>query len=275
MLRKRSYALLLELKPHLDRLQKAVEKPSFIDDDPVQFMHAFADKRDREIAGFFAALFAWGRRDIVINKTDDLLRRMDYRPYDCVMNYSVRDRDLFSGFRHRTFKPADIDTYMRAMKQVYRTHPDFENYWETLHHNGDGSIARLLSDFKRSFTSLADPFPARAAKHISDPLGGSTAKRMAMYLRWCSRQNSPVDPGIWTFFPTSRLVVPFDVHVARQARRYGLLARKTNDWRAVEELQKSLLLLDSDDPSRYDYALFALGAMEYELPPRFLLNRVR
>ena len=86
---------LLELKPELDALVAKIEQPEFIDDDPIQFMYAFEDKKDREIAGFFAAIMAWGRRDIVINKVNDLLNRMDYKPYQFVKAFTEVEARMF------------------------------------------------------------------------------------------------------------------------------------------------------------------------------------
>lgn len=63
-LRKRTKRGLMEMKPYLDRMNDQVEEPGYISDDPVQFMHAFSEKKDIEIAGFLAATMAWGRRDI-------------------------------------------------------------------------------------------------------------------------------------------------------------------------------------------------------------------
>ena len=59
--------------------------------------------------------------------------------------------------------------------------------------------------------------------------------------------------------PISELMIPLDVHVARQARRLGLLGRQHNDWKAVSELTDTLRILDPADPAKYDYALFGLG----------------
>jgi len=95
-----------------------------------------------------------------------------------------------------------------------------------------------------------------------------------MYLRWCIRKNSPVDPGIWNFMDSSELLIPFDVHVARQARRYGLVTRRSSDWKTVQQLTDTLKIMNPDDPARYDYALFGIGALGYELPRRFLLNKI-
>ena len=43
--------------------------------------------------------------------------------------------------------------------------------------------------------------------------------------------------------------------------------------KAVQELTGRLKEMDSADPVRYDYALFALGALNETLPSRFILNR--
>ena len=72
--------------------------------------------------------------------------------------------------------------------------------------------------------------------------------------------------------PASRLMIPLDVHVARQARRLGLLSRTYNDWAAVQELTGALRLLDPDDPAKYDYALFGLGVVEDSIPEGFIIN---
>ncbi|MBS1945073.1 MAG: DUF2400 family protein, partial [Bacteroidetes bacterium] len=55
------------------------------------------------------------------------------------------------------------------------------------------------------------------------------------------------------------LHVPLDVHTGRVARQLGLLRRKQDDWKSVEELTAALRLLDPADPVKYDIALFGLG----------------
>ena len=49
------------------------------------------------------------------------------------------------------------------------------------------------------------------------------------------------------------------MHVARTARTLGLVTRKQNDRRTVEELTARLRELSPDDPVRYDFALFGVG----------------
>ncbi len=273
-LRKRSKKSLLELKPFLDAINREVEKEDYIPRDPVQFMHAFTEKKDIEIAGFLAATMAWGRRDIVIAKTDNLLKRMQYKPFEFVINYTQTDFKLLASFKHRTIKPIDLHGIILALQNIYQNFSDFEEFWSTCYHSAQKQNRHFLAVFHDEFFSRSSDLAARTRKHISTPEKGSTCKRLYMFLRWAIRKNSPVDPGIWTFMKPAELLVPFDVHVARQARKYGLITRRTNDLKTVIQLTESLRIMNPTDPAIYDYALFGIGALGYELPKKFILNKV-
>lgn len=81
-----------------------------------------------------------------------------------------------------------------------------------------------------------------------------------MYLRWMVRKdNRGVDFGIWNKISPSELYIPLDLHSGNTARNLGLLTRKANDWKAVEELTALLREFDAADPAKYDFALFGLG----------------
>lgn len=273
-LRQRSPQGLREIKPYLDQINDEVEKPEYIIDDPVQFVHAFNEKKDQEIAGFLAATMAWGRRDIVISKVEDLLKRMDFNPYQFVMSYEQGEFSRLKSFKHRTFKPIDIHGILLALKQIYTNHEDFESFWRLCYDQSRKKSRPLMALFHQNFFAGCDDLANRTRKHISNPEKGSTCKRLYMYLRWMIRKESPVDAGIWNFIDTSELLIPFDVHVARQARKYGLVARKSNDFKTVKQLTQTLKILNPSDPVRYDYALFGMGALGYTLPTKFILNKV-
>ena len=273
-LRKRSQESLRELKPYLDDINDSVETDDYIDDDPVRFMHMFTEKKDIEIAGFLSATMAWGRRDIVIAKVDELLRRMDYSPHSFVSSYSQSEFRRFDNFRHRTLKPIDVHGLLLALKQIYKEFSDFEAFWKMCYQAGNRENRPFLAVFHEEFFRRSHDLAGRTVKHVSNPEKGSPCKRLYMYLRWLIRTDSPVDTGLWSFMKPSELLIPFDVHVARQARRYGLLSRRTNDWKSVNDLTQTLAILNPDDPARYDYALFGIGALDYRLPKKFILNRV-
>jgi len=87
--------------------------------------------------------------------------------------------------------------------------------------------------------------------------------RLNMFLRWMVRKdNRSVDFGLWKTIPPSVLSCPLDVHSGNVARKLGLLTRKQNDSKAVAELDGALRSFDSEDPVKYDFALFGLGIFE-------------
>jgi len=147
----------------------------------------------------------------------------------------------------------------------YQTHSSLEtafippaNSYPSILHPAE----KRLTHFHRYFFSLED-VPNRTRKHIATPEKGSACKRLNMFLRWMVRQdNKGVDFGIWKKIPASELICPIDLHVARVARKLQLLQRTTTDWQAALELTEQLKSFDSNDPVKYDYALFGLGVVE-------------
>ncbi len=84
-----------------------------------------------------------------------------------------------------------------------------------------------------------------------------------MYLRWMVRNDKKgVDFGIWNKINASQLCLPLDVHTGNVSRKLGLLKRTQDDWQAVEEITSVLREFDKNDPVKYDFALFGLGAFE-------------
>ena len=84
-----------------------------------------------------------------------------------------------------------------------------------------------------------------------------------MFLRWMVRKdNAGVDFGIWKSLSPAQLSCPLDVHSGSVARKLGLLDRKQNDAKALVILDTNLRKLDANDPVKYDFALFGLGAFE-------------
>ena len=77
---------LLEKKELLDDALELYYNQAFIEHDPISIPHSYEHPRDIEIAGFFAAIFAWGNRKTIINKSRDLLERMDNAPFDFIQN---------------------------------------------------------------------------------------------------------------------------------------------------------------------------------------------
>jgi uncharacterized protein (TIGR02757 family) len=248
-----------------DFLNKKVETyntPAFIAADPVSVPHLFTQQQDIEIAGFFAAVFAWGNRTIIINKSRELMRLMDNAPYHFVQHHSERDLKSLLHFKHRTFNTTDLLYFIAFLHFHYAQQPSLQTAFSQWLQPGDATVENALKGFHRYFFSLPDA-PARTKKHIATPERGSHCKRLNMYLRWMVRQDGKgVDFGIWKNINPAQLVCPVDVHVARVARRLGLLTARPLNWKAALELTAHLKELDPADPAKYDFALFGLGVVE-------------
>jgi uncharacterized protein (TIGR02757 family) len=251
-----------ELKAFLDKKVMEFNNPSFIKEDPICIPHLFSQKQDIEIAGFFAAVFAWGIRKTIINKCKLLLQLMDNAPYDFCINHTDQDLKNLEGFCHRTFNDTDLLYFISFLKFHYSKHTSLESAFfnnstiqqtENLH-----TIETALNYFYQYFFSLEE-VPARTKKHIASPQKNSSCKRLNMFLRWMVRNdNKGVDFGIWKKISPSQLICPVDVHVARVARHFNLLKRKQAAIELTEELKK----FDKKDPVKYDFALFGLGVLE-------------
>lgn len=251
-----------QLKTFLDSKVAQYNSPAFIKDDPVCIPHLYNQKQDIEIAGLFAAIFAWGNRTIIIKKSKELLQRMDNAPFDFIKNHHLSDLKRLLEFKHRTFNDTDLLYFVHFLNYHYLNHKSLESAFTGGMTAQDKTTGNALNYFFNSFFSLND-FPARTKKHVATPNKNSTCKRLNMFLRWMVRSdNCGVDFGIWKNISPSQLVCPIDVHVARVAYRFNLLQRNKIDWQAALELTEALGTLDRKDPVKYDFALFGLGVVE-------------
>jgi uncharacterized protein (TIGR02757 family) len=246
-----------ELKEFLDEKVELYNNPNFIESDPIQIPHYYSLKEDIEIAGFLAATIAWGNRKMIINNAHKMMQLMGNSPYDFVMSHSDEQLAALSLFVHRTFNGQDFVTFVKGMQHIYQNH----NGLEAVFTKKNPTMQHTISDFKKLFFEI--PHENRTEKHISDPLHGSAAKRINMYLRWMVRKDTKgVDFGIWKNIAAAQLSCPLDVHSGNVARKLGLLHRSQNDAKAVLELNTQLRILDANDPVKYDFALFGLGVFE-------------
>lgn len=248
-----------ELKEFLDSKVTQYNTRDFLDTDPIKIPHTFSKKEDIEISAFLTATIAWGNRKSIINNAQRMMEMLDQEPYNFIMNHQESDLKALEPFVHRTFNGLDFITFINGLQHVYTNHYGLEAVFAKQAEATNLQLA--IHYFKRAFFEI-DHLP-RTQKHISDPLKNSAAKRINMFLRWMVRPgNTGVDFGIWKTLHTKQLSCPLDVHSGNVARKLGLLTRKQNDGKALLELDTNLRMLDSNDPVKYDFALFGLGVFE-------------
>lgn len=251
-----------QLIEFLNKKADEYNRREFIEHDPVSVPHQYTDRRDREIAGFFAAIFAWGNRKTIINKSTELMKLMDNAPYSFCTQHHESDRKHLLHFKHRTFNTTDLFYFLDFLQQHYRKHQTLEVAFEQGMNPKDANIENGLKGFYHYFFSLPH-VPPRTLKHIATPDRKSTCKRLNMYLRWMVRKdNGGVDFGMWEKIKPHQLIIPVDVHVARVAHALNLINRRQTDWQTAVALTEALKQLDPNDPVKYDFALFSLGINE-------------
>lgn len=253
----------MELKRFLDSKVAMFNRPSFIREDPICIPHSFTERRDQEISGFFAAIFAWGNRTVIIKKAKELMQRMDNAPYQFIMGHTDTDLKKLLDFKHRTFNDTDLLYFVAFFHAHYKRFDSLEDaFLMQLPIEEPFLMKTSLIHFYHYFFSLPD-LPYRTRKHIATPEKNATCKRLNMFLRWMVRKDhNGVDLGLWNRIQMADLICPIDLHVAKVARKLDLLDRKQMDWRAAEELTAKLKVLDQRDPAKYDFALFGLGVVE-------------
>ena len=254
-----------DIKQLLDDRVLLYNRLDFIDSDPIQIPRRFSQKEDIEIAGFLTATISWGQRKSIINNANRLMDIMDNAPYDFLMENSFSsngnaDMERLKRFVHRTFNGNDCLFFLKSLQNIYTLHGGLEEVF-TKGYRASGTAFGALQHFREIF--LSTPHENRVRKHISDVTANSSAKRLNMFLRWMVRNDEQeVDFGLWENIPASALMLPLDVHTGDVARAYGLLNRKQNDWKAVEEITAILRTFDPFDPIKYDFALFGIGVFE-------------
>ena len=232
----------IEIKSFLDYKADIYENENFIEEDPISIPHLFSKKEDIEISGFITATISWGQRKTIIKNARQIMEMMDLSPFDFIKNHSKMDLKPLSRFVHRTFNGTDLVFFVLSLKNIYINHGGLEKLF--IPNNINDNMSKVINQMKSIFFSISHKH--RTRKHISDPLKGSAAKRINMFLRWMVRSNRK----------------KVDVHTGRVARKLKILNRNQNDYKATLELDSYLKKINPKDPVKYDFALFGLGTFE-------------
>ena len=211
--------------------------PVWFQEDPIAFPRRFAEKlrrgeaclQDVEVAGIFAAHFAWGRRAMIVRDCTRLLDEMDWKPYDYVMKGSWRSD---SASIHRTVKWCEVAQICARLKDFYEGSPSLESL------SVDETRCRIFGQK-----------PDRKAPN----------KKINMMRRWFVRDDDKVDLGTWKDSSPADLLIPLDVHVHEEALAIGLTTRKQSDIVTVGEITDAFKEIFPGDPCKGDFALFGYG----------------
>lgn len=246
-----------DIRDLLDFEASRINNPSFIDKDPVQFPRRFSRLQDIEIAGLLSAIIAWGNRTMICRDAERMLKLMDNEPYFYVMDEGYENVPDEMNL-HRTFFGRHFKYFLRGMHRVYQDYGSLDAFSKSVEAGDDESPAwKLVEELQKVMSDVNGGETCSQCLPVN--LQQTALKRINMALRWLVRDDGIVDMGVWSSIPKSKLFIPLDVHVGNVSRELGLLSRKANDRKSVEQLTAVLRSLRPDDPALYDYALFGIG----------------
>jgi len=237
-----------EIKQELLNSANRCECAGFIEGDPIQFPHRYADRKDIEVSSFISAWMAYGSRKVFLGVLDGIHKMMDAAggPY-CFIISGAWTEPGGDGCLYRFYKWTDFKMLCSRLAGVYSRMESLEELFVP----GE-PLEKGVLNLCREFDGVN-----------GIPLPGSTSanKRLYMFLRWMVRKGSPVDFGIWSRVSPSQLLVPVDTHVYATARSLGLTSRKNADLKTSIEITGQMAQIWPDDPARGDFALYGSQVM--------------
>ena len=244
-----------EMSERLRKLADKYETHAFLIDDPSCFMHRYKETRDVEIVALVAAALAFGKRSEILSHIELFLKMMDGdTPSNWIKSGKFRNflPDRKESF-YRIFTYRNLLYMCEALRVVLNSFGSLGACMEDAYRKGECELhqGRLAS-------VLSSRFPLEAAPLISK--GETSAnKRLNLFLRWMVRDNSPVDLGLWTWYPKAELLMPLDTHVVAVANQFGLLQSKCASLAQAVKLTNFMKKVFPDDPVKGDFALFGYG----------------
>lgn len=246
-----------DIRELLDTEAARINTPGFIDEDPVQFPRRFSRLQDVEIAGLISAIIAWGNRKMICRDAEKILTLMDHEPYLYMMDEGYEDLNPDMNL-HRTYFARHLSWLLRGLRRIYKDYGSLDAFSAAVRAGEDEAPAwHLVEEMQKVMND--ENGGVACSRSLPVNLKQTALKRVNMALRWFVRDDGIVDMGVWGSIPKHKLYIPLDVHVGNISRELGLLRRKGNDRKSVEELTTVLRTLRPEDPAVYDYALFGIG----------------
>lgn len=245
-----------DLRDTLETLYRRWERSAV--PDPIALVRRYRSPADREVAGWIASAFAYGRVEQILKDAGGLLDALGPSPARTVAEKTFSAREL-AFFRHRFHGPRDAADLLFIVGECIRREGSVGAFFAR-RFAPDRTVAGMLDRVSAETLSWRPPSPTLSFL-LPRPSDGSACKRWNLYLRWMVRDDA-MDFGLWKEIPPSALVVPTDTHVHRVSRRLGLTRRKSADWKTAGEITARLARLDPADPVKYDFAICQLGVLE-------------
>lgn len=227
---------------------KNCDENLFSKPDPLQV----AKRENNDIIALLCALFAYGNANLILK----FLNSLNFK----ILNESEKTiKNELKHHKYRFQNEQDVAEIFITLKRLKETFDIEETILKGMQNSGkivDGINLLIKEIYKlNDYRSMGYEF---FFAHSFDKSPISPYKRYNLFLRWMIR-NSDIDMGIYKKISPKDLLMPLDVHTHRVSLAFGLIKRKSYDFKAVLELTEKLKEFDKNDPIKYDFALYRLG----------------
>ena len=254
-------------RPQLDELYAFYDSRKWVHPDPLEFLYAYQDLSDREIAGLIASSLAYGRVEQILKSVSVVLEKMGPSPREFLESTTPEFMSrLFCDFKHRFTTGKELMGMLIGVKSIIKKHGSLYACFLSGLDNGDETVFPALSSFVKALHG-------RDCKSVNSllplPEKGSACKRWNLYLRWMVREDN-VDPGGWSKVSPAKLIIPLDTHMHRICLGLRLTERKNTGIRTALDITRAFREIVPQDPVRYDFALTRLGIRKDADPETFI-----
>ncbi len=222
--------------------------------DPLRIASIYKD----EYISLICALFAYGNARAIIN----FLSSLDFSLLE--ENKNTIKKGL-KGKIYRFQTQRDVEEIFYTLSSMKKS-----NSLEEIFLDGYQKDSQVISGLRNLITFIYDINPYRSRGYefligkIPPKNPKSAYKRWNMYLRWMVRKDE-LDLGLWEGVDKSHLLAPLDTHTHKMALKFGLIKRKTYDFKSCLDLSEKFREFDKKDPIKYDFALYRLGQERIEI----------
>jgi len=216
-----------------------------------------ASKYKDESIALICALFAYGNAGQIVKFLDSL-------DFSLLKASEETIREALKGHYYRFQKPEDVTALFIALKRL-KEHDSIENiFYQGYRREGNilDGLWHFIETLKSIYPCETQGYEFLIGKIPRKVNNSGTYKRYMMYLRWMVRSDD-LDMGLWSKIEKKDLLMPLDTHTFKMSRKFGLLKRKSYDMKAVLELTERFRQWDSEDPVKYDFALYRLGQEKF------------
>ncbi|WP_276883573.1 TIGR02757 family protein [Campylobacter cuniculorum] len=216
--------------------------------DPLQI----AKKYKEEWIALLCALFSYGHAKNILN----FLKKLDFSLLD--FNEECIQKEC-KNLKYRFQNSKDIAQIFITLRRL-KQEDSLENLF-TQAYQQDKNILNAIKTFIKKARQI-NVYESYGYNFFFlkpfENLPQTTLKRYNMFLRWMVRQDA-LDIGLWRKIHTKDLLIPLDTHTHKVSLKLNLIKRKSYDFKSVLELTDRLKEFDSNDPIKYDFALYRLG----------------